>query len=144
MNSALQCIAHCEPLTEYFREELYKAELNKTNPAGLQGRLALSYARLISDLFNEQGWQYITPSSFKRTLAEFNPEFRGTHQKDSLDLLSCLTNGIHEDLNRIQKKPYVERDLSFGVDKFERCLSKLHCPDRDIAVRPKRSIRAVR
>jgi ubiquitin C-terminal hydrolase len=114
MNSALQCIAHCEPLTEYFREELYKAELNKTNPAGLQGRLALSYARLISDLFNERGWQYITPSSFKRTLAEFNPEFRGTHQKDSLDLLSCLTNGIHEDLNRIQKKPYVERDLSFG------------------------------
>jgi ubiquitin carboxyl-terminal hydrolase 4/11 len=111
----LQCIAHCEPLTEFFREKLHKADLNKTNPAGLQGRLALSYASLISGLFDERR-KYINPSTFKRTLAEFNPEFRGAHQKDALELLSCLTSGIHEDLNRIRRKPYVERDLSFGYN----------------------------
>jgi ubiquitin carboxyl-terminal hydrolase 4/11 len=114
MNSALQCIVHCEPLTEYFRTEQYKKDLNKTNPAGLQGRLALSYANLISRLFDGQGRQFIEPAAFKRMLAEFNPEFSGTRQKDSLDLLACLTSALHEDLNRIQQKPYVERDLSFG------------------------------
>jgi len=114
MNSALQCIVHCERLTEYFRKELYKVDLNKTNPLGMGGRLALSYADLISDMYDERGRQYIKPSGLKRALAEFNPEFRGFHQKDSLDLLACLISGIHEDLNRIKQKPYVERDLSFG------------------------------
>jgi len=114
MSSALQCIVHCEPLTEYFRNELWKADLNKSNPLGLNGRLAMSYANLISSLFSDRPMQSIQPLDFKRTFAEFNPDFRGYDQKDSLEFLTCLMGGVHEDLNRIKKKPYVERELTFG------------------------------
>jgi len=114
MNSALQCIVHCEPLTEYFRKNQWKTDLNESNQLGLDGRLAKAYANLISSLFGDPPVQTIQPSSFKRTLAEFNPEFRGRDQKDSLEFLTCLMSGVHEDLNRIKKKPYVERELTFG------------------------------
>jgi len=114
MSSALQCIVQCEPLTEYFRNKPWKADLNKSNPLGLNGRLAVSYANLISSLFSDSPVQSIQPSNFKRTFAEFNPEFRGYDQKDSLEFLTCLMSGVHEDLNKIKKKPYVERELTFG------------------------------
>jgi len=112
MNSALQCIAHCEPLTEYFQNKLYKVELNKTNPLGTRGRLPESYARLLASLFSEDGKQSITPGEFKRTLGEFAPNFSGYKQQDSLEFLEFLMAGIHEDLNRIREKPYKERDLA--------------------------------
>jgi ubiquitin carboxyl-terminal hydrolase 4/11/15 len=115
MNSALQCIVHCQPLTEHFRNEVYKADLNRTNSAGLGGRLAECYAHLISGLFDETApWESIKPSGLKRMLSELNPHFSGSQQKDSLEFLACLTSGLHEDLNRIQQKPYFERDLCFA------------------------------
>src|SRR5579859_7069348 len=101
MNSALQCILHCEPLTEYFRSEIYQTDLNRDNPAGLEGRLALSYARLLNDVFDERGRDSIKPVNFKKTLAEFNSDFRGYEQKDALNFVDCLLNGVHEDLNRV-------------------------------------------
>lgn len=113
MNSALQCILHCEPLTEYFRNDIYETDLNRDNPAGLDGRLALSYAHLLHDVFDERGRDSIKPANFKKTLAEFNSDFRGTEQKDALNFVDCLLNGVHEDLNRVHRKPYIERDLAF-------------------------------
>jgi ubiquitin C-terminal hydrolase len=41
--------------------------------------------------------------------------FSGYAQHDSQELFSFLVDGIHEDLNRIKKKPYVE-----SVDSNER------------------------
>jgi hypothetical protein len=36
------------------------------------------------------------------------PQFIGFQQQDSQELLSYLLDGLHEDLNRILKKPYIE------------------------------------
>ena len=52
MNSALQCLSHCKELTEYFLAQVYKQELNETNPLGMNGLLAKSYSYLIAGLFN--------------------------------------------------------------------------------------------
>ena len=123
MNSALQCLVHCEPLTKYFLNPDYKKELNKSNPAGLNGRLAVAYAELIAKLFSDAEGA-IQPAKLKRTVADFNSDFAGCDQKDSLEFITCLMSGIHEDLNKVQDKPYVERELAFSLNPTQKDLEE--------------------
>ncbi len=50
----------------------------------------------------------VSPSSFKYQLGKFAPQFQGYGQQDSQELLAFLLDGLHEDLNRIKRKPYIE------------------------------------
>src|SRR5271156_4079679 len=126
MNSALQCLVHCKELTEYFLAQVYKSELNETNPLGMNGLLAKSYAYLIAALFNPLHQKpSLPPSEFKKTIGRFAPNFSGYGQQDSQEFLAFLLDGLHEDLNRVRKKPYVERDELIGVHPSEEHLRVL-------------------
>ena len=49
------------------------------------------------------------PSLFIQwTIAKYAPRFNGFQQQDSQELLAFLLDGLHEDLNRVHEKPYVE------------------------------------
>ena len=50
----------------------------------------------------------VTPRAFKAALARFAPQFAGYQQQDSQELLAFLLDGLHEDLNRVKKKHYIE------------------------------------
>lgn len=50
----------------------------------------------------------VSPKGFKAALARFAPQFGGYSQQDSQELLAFLLDGLHEDLNRVRQKPYVE------------------------------------
>lgn len=52
--------------------------------------------------------QVVKPVQFKKQLSKFAAQFSGTDQHDAQELLSYLLDGIHEDLNRVKDKPYVE------------------------------------
>ena len=120
MNSALQCLTHCKELTEYFLAQVYKSELNETNPLGMNGLLAKSYAYLIAALFNPQPPKpSLPPTEFKKVIGRFASNFQGYGQQDSQEFLAFLLDGLHEDLNRVRKKPYVERDELVGVQPSE-------------------------
>ena len=155
MNSALQCLVHCKELTEYFLAQVYKQELNESNPLGMQGQLARQYAYLIAALFNpEYTKPSLPPSEFKKTLGRFAPNFSGYGQQDSQEFLAFLlgtpppfhptslpspcafwmgvwcvnmltVDGLHEDLNRVRKKPYVERGELVGVQPGEEELERM-------------------
>ncbi|CAL8247390.1 unnamed protein product [Merluccius merluccius] len=107
MNSAVQCLSNIPPLTEYFLKDKYTDELNEDNPLGMKGEIARVYAELI-----KQGWSgkfsYVTPRPFKTQVGRFAPQFSGYQQQDSHELLAFLLDGLHEDLNRIRKKPYIQ------------------------------------
>ncbi|KAI8146293.1 hypothetical protein BJV82DRAFT_666085 [Fennellomyces sp. T-0311] len=107
MNSALQCLSNTKALTQYFLEGKYKDELNRDNPLGMRGELAEAYGDLIRDMWSGKQTS-LAPRSFKHTISRFNSTFLGYRQHDSQELLSFLLDGLHEDLNRIIKKPYVE------------------------------------
>lgn len=49
-----------------------------------------------------------SPYSLKSAISDFQPMFSGYNQHDSQELLSFLLDGLHEDLNRVINKPYVE------------------------------------
>lgn len=56
---------------------------------------------------------------FQWTIAKYAPRFNGFQQQDSQELLAFLLDGLHEDLNRVHEKPYVELKDSDGRPDFE-------------------------
>ncbi|CAI0408919.1 unnamed protein product [Linum tenue] len=116
MNSALQCLVHTPPLVDYFLQD-YTAEINKENPLGMHGELALAFGELLRKLWSS-GRTTIAPRAFKGKLALFAPQFSGYNQHDSQELLAFLLDGLHEDLNRVKRKPYIEmKDRSGHPDE---------------------------
>ncbi|KAG0182754.1 CSN-associated deubiquitinating enzyme Ubp12 [Apophysomyces sp. BC1021] len=107
MNSALQCLSNTPQLTQWILAGNYKNDLNRDNPLGMKGEVAEAYGTLIEKLWSASTGS-IAPRDFKYTIGRFSPAFMGYQQHDSQELLSFLLDGLHEDLNRIIKKPYIE------------------------------------
>ncbi len=113
MNSSIQCMSNVPPLTDYFRSGDYKKEINLVNPLGRKGEIAEAYADLVNEMWSGSN-NYTMPRNFKLNLSRFAPQFTGFQQQDSHELLAFLLDGLHEDLNRIIKKPYVELGSHVG------------------------------
>uniref|UniRef100_W5UFB2 Ubiquitin carboxyl-terminal hydrolase n=1 Tax=Ictalurus punctatus TaxID=7998 RepID=W5UFB2_ICTPU len=107
MNSALQCLSNTPPLTEYFLRSLYIDELNFTNPLGMKGEIAEAYADVIKQMWSGRHYS-VVPRVFKTKVGHFASQFLGYQQHDSQELLSFLLDGLHEDLNRVKNKEYIE------------------------------------
>lgn len=107
MNSALQCLSNTPQLTKWFLAGNYKTDLNRDNPLGMKGQVAEAYGELIQHLWSGTAGSF-APRDFKYTIGRFNSSFSGYQQHDTQELLAFLLDGLHEDLNRIIKKPYIE------------------------------------
>lgn len=110
MNSALQCLSNTPELKDYFVSRVFEQEINTDNPLGNGGALAEAFGGLINALWSPQGNNAYSPRDFKWTLGRFAPQFSGYSQQDTQELLAFLLDGLHEDLNRIKKKPYIEAE----------------------------------
>lgn len=111
MNSALQCLVHIPEVNYYFFFNVFLKELNKSNPLGYNGNMAQAFGSLLHKLF-DNGYNYsnsISPKEFKYTIGHFSSMFQGYQQQDSQEFLSWLLDALHEDLNRIYDKPYLEK-----------------------------------
>ncbi|CAD8046029.1 unnamed protein product [Paramecium sonneborni] len=106
MNSSLQCLSNVTELTEYMIYNTYLQDLNEKNPLGTGGRLACNYAELLKELYESTSTS-VAPWNVKKIIGQQAPQFNGYSQQDSQELLSYLLDGLHEDLNRIKKKPYI-------------------------------------
>jgi ubiquitin carboxyl-terminal hydrolase 4/11/15 len=85
----------------------------------MQGAIAEVFGALLRRIWSDSltAASY-SPREFKQTLQRFAPQFIGYQQHDSQELLAFLLDGLHEDLNRILKKPYVENpDWEGGGDE---------------------------
>lgn len=118
MNTSLQCIANCYELSKYFLSDSYKKDINEDNPIGTQGVLAHSYANLLKNLYYGESSTFV-PRNFKKAIATFQSMFTGFQQHDTQEFLNFLLDGLHEDLNRVLKKPFVEKDESRKDDKIK-------------------------
>ncbi len=67
----------------------------------------MAFANLLKHLWygNESSF---SPTQLKRAIGKFQPMFTGYNQHDSGELITYLLDGLHEDLNRVKDKPYVE------------------------------------
>ena len=109
MNSALQCLSNCYELTKYFLLNFYENDINQENRLGTGGQVVTIYRKLLDDLWLGDD-DYINPNYFKRIFAHFVHKFSGYAQQDSNEFLIYLLDKIHEDLNTITVKPYIEME----------------------------------
>uniref|UniRef100_A0A8C5QRT1 ubiquitinyl hydrolase 1 n=1 Tax=Leptobrachium leishanense TaxID=445787 RepID=A0A8C5QRT1_9ANUR len=150
MNSVIQSLSNTRELRDYFQDHSFEAEINYNNPLGTSGRLAVSFAILLRALWKGTHHAF-QPSKLKAIVASKASQFTGYAQHDAQEFMAFLLDGLHEDLNRIQNKPYTEtvdsdgrpdeevadeawlrhkmRNDSFVVDLFQdQYKSKLVCP----------------
>ena len=113
MNSMLQCLSNCETLTKHFLDGDFQDNLNTDNPLGMGGRMAECYANLMQRMWSGEV-TVCRPSSIKKLIGEKAPHFQGYQQQDSSELMNYLLDGLHEDLNLVNKKPYVEEKEAEG------------------------------
>ena len=115
MNGIVQCLNHIELLTQYFLQDKYSKELNRSNPLGSGGNVTLAYASLLKKMWSGE-YCILAPRSLKQTVAGFAPQFDNSYQHDSQEFCQFLMDGLHEDLNRVKTKPYVEELEGFGME----------------------------
>ena len=122
MNSSLQCLSHTTPLRNYFLSDEYKEHLNRSNPLGTGGELAIEFAKLLHQMWRSgvniatsynryysDNSIVFSPSSFKAALGRNASQFIGYDQHDSQELATYLLDALHEDTNVVTNKPYVEK-----------------------------------
>ncbi|KAL2141134.1 hypothetical protein VTI28DRAFT_2759 [Corynascus sepedonium] len=109
MNSALQCVRSVEELTKYFLTHEAQKEINPDNPLSHNGEVAAAYGRLLEEMYRDPAPGSIAPRNFKAVIGRYASAFSGYGQQDSQEFLGFLLDGLQEDLNRIKKKPYIEK-----------------------------------
>ena len=109
MNSALQCVRSVEELTKYFLTHEAQKEINPDNPLSHNGDVAAAYGRLLEEIYKDPAPGSTAPRHFKSIIGRYAPAFSGYGQQDSQEFLGFLLDGLQEDLNRIKKKPYIEK-----------------------------------
>ncbi len=137
MNSALQCLSNVPLLTEYFFHDEYKDHINRDNPLGMKGDVAQAYGELIHEMWSGRS-SSCAPKSLKHSVARYAPQFSGYAQQDSQEFMSFLLDGLHEDLNLVKQKPYMDKkdddgkadDLTLAAEQWDyyrkRNQSKIH------------------
>lgn len=113
MNAVLQCLANTREFRDYFLSATFQGELNRDNPLGMHGELAVAFAVLASWLWSGKQRSF-APARLKSLISIKAPQFTGFAQHDAQEFMAFLLDGLHEDLNRIHNKPYVERVESNG------------------------------
>ncbi|TDZ37179.1 putative ubiquitin carboxyl-terminal hydrolase 12 [Colletotrichum spinosum] len=109
MNSALQCVRSVEELTKYFLTDEYQQEINKTNPLGYKGQVAMAYGGLLKEIYAGDSRSSVSPRDFKNTVGRARSTFQGWGQQDTQEFLGFLLDALQEDLNRVKAKPYIEK-----------------------------------
>ncbi|XP_078386301.1 ubiquitin carboxyl-terminal hydrolase 8 isoform X1 [Cetorhinus maximus] len=114
MNSILQCLCNTPHLAEYFNKNYYQQDINRSNILGHKGEVAEEFGVIMKTLWSGQ-YKCISPRDFKGRIGKINETFAGYVQQDSQELLLFLMDGLHEDLNKADRKRYKEEDTN-GLD----------------------------
>ncbi|VDO34249.1 unnamed protein product [Onchocerca flexuosa] len=110
MNSALQCLSNTRPLTNYFIEGRHKIDMKGSKSKGM---VATEYANVVKELWSGKK-RNIAPIKLRDAIKCAGPVFAERSQHDCQEFLSILLDLLHEDLNQIENKPFIELSDSDG------------------------------
>lgn len=108
MNSALQVLLNLREIYVIFNEFNLINKINFNNKFGKGfGSVTKYFYELLEQKYSAEG-QILVPSEFKRSIGELNPIFKDNSQQDSFEFLNFFIDILHEDINLISVKPYIE------------------------------------
>ncbi|KAJ3089286.1 Ubiquitin carboxyl-terminal hydrolase 15, partial [Quaeritorhiza haematococci] len=95
---------------KHLKDNSYVHDINTENPlSNSKGEVAKVFARLMGQLAGCEGdFGAFLPNAFLRALNRYSSLFDVYQQHDSEEFLRWLLDAIHEDVNKILKKPYIE------------------------------------
>lgn len=120
MSATIQCLGHTHQILQYFLSGSFMDDLNRDNPLGTGGVLAVEFAKLLREIWVDNSQtsssrlygppnHIVYPRCFKSTVGRFAEQFSGYDQHDTQEFATYLLDALHEDTNRISKKPYIEK-----------------------------------
>eukprot|EP00803_Ostreobium_quekettii_P004679 evm.model.scf_1805EXC.1 EVM.evm.TU.scf_1805EXC.1 scf_1805EXC:11972-19110(-) len=109
MNSSLQCLAHTPPLVHPFVSGSYRDDINTANLLGYKGEVAEAFGEVMEEVWLGRD-HYYAPRGFKQTVCNNTFLFEEGRHHDTQEFLGWALDGLHEDLNKAEKKPYRKLD----------------------------------
>eukprot|EP00659_Diplonema_papillatum_P014993 gene14993-22889_t len=107
LNSAVQALSNTPLLRDYFVTDRYVHHINADNPIGHGGEVAGVFAHLLKKMWCGR-YAAFAPLDFRDCIAQLSPTFGTNQQQDAQEFLSLLIDFLHEDVNRVVDKLYVE------------------------------------
>eukprot|EP00750_Incisomonas_marina_P024394 INCI5111.5.p1 GENE.INCI5111.5~~INCI5111.5.p1 ORF type:complete len:826 (-),score=155.78 INCI5111.5:1163-3640(-) len=136
MAAALQCLLHTPgDFKNYFvrpadattqlalakkhkkRFTAFEHDLNTESIHGSKGVFVTAFADFFREYWLDAQRATMSLGRLKGSFSQFRTAFRGFSQEDSLECFSSLLDLVHEDVNLIKKKKYVEHDDSAAEDR---------------------------
>lgn len=103
-------------------------ELNPTNKdgSGKNAQLVREFEKLSKDMWFDTR-SCFSPVRIKAVLGSISMDYQGNLQQDAHDVLELILDRLHEDVNRVVVKPYIEQpegdgtnDVEIGQDAWEK------------------------
>ena len=120
LNSGLQLLINIIPIRIYILGNFYIEDINTENPLSSFGQIANEFAKLLNYIKNSKQ-NYIDPIELCFKIKENSPIFDMYSQKDSIEFLTYFIDILHEDLNKIKKKP----NINFNEYYKRKCFDDL-------------------
>lgn len=112
MASSLQALLHTPQLIEYFLRRMHVHDLNTTSTFGYHGKLAQAFYSMVTDMWLQETAPStsMSPRKLRKVICSggSGAMFDNNDQHDAQELLSCVLDGLSEDLNLVSEKPYIE------------------------------------
>ncbi|KAL9185341.1 hypothetical protein ACHAXT_003118 [Thalassiosira profunda] len=144
-NSGWQCMSYLPLLRAYLLSGQFKinGDINRDNPLGTGGKILEEFSELLHFMWSGK-YGARAPQKFRSFLAKCRTQYSGADQQDAQELLNDMFDMLHEDGNRVRKKPYVEAledkfiektDLSrVGQEAWRRFLRRNRSAISDLAM----------
>jgi len=119
MNAGLQCLSHIPALAAYFLNGQHRDDLNTSNPMGHKGEVAKAFAELQQELWvrGGTGATCYRPRDLHNVFCKAAPHlFEGYEQQDVQEFLAFCLDALHEDLNRVRRRPKPPTDAQERKD----------------------------
>jgi ubiquitin C-terminal hydrolase len=120
MSSVLQCLAHTEPIKNLFLSQVndpaskHNTE-NSCTTVIQSGTLTKVFREFICQVWQNQQSTF-NPQDIKRVIGNLNERFKGSNQEDAQEFLSYLIKGLHDELNEVNEKKYINMTVDPNDD----------------------------
>ncbi|KAL3811303.1 hypothetical protein ACHAXA_007165 [Cyclostephanos tholiformis] len=119
-NSGWQCMSYLPLLRSYLLSGQFKinGDINMDNPLGTGGKIIEEFSDLLRFMWSGK-FGARAPQKFRVFLGKCRSQYSGADQQDAQELINDMFDMLHEDGNRVKKKPYVEALEDKFIEKSE-------------------------